>query len=191
MRLVQPVFGKQEVGVSLSVYEITVPVMLHGLSVLDDYLDQAQALDRAAGLAAREALGERLAPDMLSLGEQVSVSCNKVEAHMSKLAKRELPTPVTPAQTYVGLKSRLAETKLFLQRLEPDELAGAQSHTYELTPPIARGWFGGDDYIRHLVIPDFFFHITIVHAILRHLGAPIGKRDYLGNLAQQSGGDYS
>ena len=45
-----------------------------------------------------------------------------------------------------------------------------------------------DDYIRHLVIPDFFFHIATAHAILRHLGAPIGKRDYLGNLSEQSGG---
>jgi hypothetical protein len=54
-----------------------------------------------------------------------------------------------------------------------------------------RGWFGGDDYIRHLVLPDFFFHISIAHAILRHLGAKVGKRDYLGSLSQQSGGDYS
>ena len=54
-----------------------------------------------------------------------------------------------------------------------------------------RGWFGGEDYIRHLVLPDFFFHISIAHAILRHLGEKIGKRDYLGNLTQQSGGDYS
>jgi hypothetical protein len=78
-----------------------------------------------------------------------------------------------------------------LKNVQPDEISGAQSHTYGLTPPIVRGWFGGDDYIRHLVLPDFFFHISIAHAILRHLGAKIGKRDYLGNLTQQSGGDYS
>ena len=51
------------------------------------------------------------------------------------------------------------------------------------------GAIRGLDYIRHLVLPDFFFHISIAHAILRHLGAKIGKRDYLGNLTQQSGGD--
>ena len=33
------------------------------------------------------------------------------------------------------------------------------------------------------VLPDFFFHIAIAHAILRHLGAHVGKRDYLGNLS--------
>jgi hypothetical protein len=35
-----------EVGVSFSVYDITVPVMLHGLNVMDDYLDHARALER-------------------------------------------------------------------------------------------------------------------------------------------------
>jgi uncharacterized protein len=65
------------------------------------------------------------------------------------------------------LKGRLLETRGFLQNVQPDEIAGAQSHTYELTPPIVRGWFGGEDYIRHLVLPDFFFHISIAHAILR------------------------
>jgi hypothetical protein len=54
---------------------------------------------------------------------------------------------------YPALKGRLLETRGFLQNVQPDEIAGAQSHTYELSPPIVRGWFGGDDYIRHLVVP--------------------------------------
>src|SRR5215469_81893 len=135
--------------------------------------------------------GERLAPDMLSFGEQFSVSCNKVEAHMAKLMQHDPPATRNTPMMYPALKRRLVETRGFLQNVQPDEIASAQSHTYALTPPIVRGWFGGEDYIRHLVLPDFFFHISIAHAILRHLGAKIGKRDYLGNLTQQSGGDYS
>lgn len=180
-----------EIGVSFSVYEITVPVMVHGLNVMDDYLDHAQALERTKGSEPGSVLGERLAPDMLTFGEQFSVSCNKVEAHMAKLMQRDVrPRRDTPMM-YPALKGRLLETRGFLQNVQPDEIAGAQSHTYELIPPIVRGWFGGDDYIRHLVLPDFFFHVSIAHAILRRLGAKIGKRDYLGNLIQQSGGDYS
>jgi len=180
-----------EVGVSFSVYDITVPVMLHGLNVMDDYLDHAQALERTKGFEPGGILAERLAPDMLSFGEQFSVSCNKVEAHMAKLMRRDPPAPRITPMMYPALKERLLETRAFLQNVQPDEIAGAQSHTYKLRPPIVRGWFGGDDYIRHLVLPDFFFHISIAHAILRHLRAKIGKRDYLGNLTQQSGGDYS
>src|SRR5215471_5438785 len=43
---VQTTNERMEVGVSFSVYDITVPVMLHGLNVMDDYLDHAQALER-------------------------------------------------------------------------------------------------------------------------------------------------
>ena len=173
---------------SFSVYEITVPAMLHGLSVLEDYLGHAQTLERAGGLTPGVVLQARLASDMLSFGEQSSISCNKVEAHMSKLMQRDPPAPVKPAIMYPALRGRLLETRGFLQAIEPNMLNGAQTHTYDITPTTAHGWYGGDDYIRNLVIPDFFFHISIAHAILRHLGAPVGKRDYLGNLSQRSGG---
>jgi hypothetical protein len=182
---------RMEVGVSLSVYDITVPVMVHGLNVMDDYLDHAQALERAKGFEPGRILGERLAPDMLTFGRQFSVSCNKVDAHMANLMLRDPPAPRTTLMMYPALKGRLLETRGFLQNVQPDEIAGAQSHTYALTPPIVRGYFGGDDYIRHLVLPDFFFHISIAHAILRRVGAKIGKRNYLGNLTQHSGGAYS
>jgi len=180
-----------EFSLSFSVYDITVPVMVHGLNVMDGYLDHAQALERTRGFEPGRILGERLASDMLTFGEQISVSCNKVDAHMAKLMQRSAPALHNTSMMYPALRERLLETRGFLQSVQPDEIAGARSHTYELTPPIVRGGFGGDDYIRHLVLPDFFFHISIAHAILRHLGAKIGKRDYLGSLSQQSGGDYS
>ena len=91
---------------------------------------------------------------MLTFGEQLSVSCNKVDAHMAKLMQRDPPAPRNTPMMYPALKGRFLETRGFLQNVQPDEIAGAQSHAYELTPPIVRGRFGGDDYIRHLVLPD-------------------------------------
>lgn len=135
---------------SFSVYEITVPVMAHGLNVMDNYLDHAKALERSKGFASGRILGERLAPDMLTFGEQFSVSCNKVESHMAKLMQDAPPEPRNIPMVYPALNRRLVETRTFLQNVKPNEIAGAQSHTYELTPPIVRGWFGGADYIRHL-----------------------------------------
>jgi hypothetical protein len=156
-----------EVDVSFSVFDITVPVMVHGLNVMDNYLDHARALERTKGFEPGRILTERLAPDMITFGEQFSVSCNKVDAHMAKLMQRDPPAPRDMPMMYPALKGRLLETRGFLQNVQPDEIAGAQSHTYELIPSIVRGWFGGEDYIRHLVLPDFFFHISIAHAILR------------------------
>src|SRR5262245_44604424 len=125
-----------EVGVSFSVYDITVPVMVHGLNVMDDYLDHAQALERTKGFELGRILGKRLAPDMLTFGEQFSVGCNKVEAHMAKLMQHDPPAPRNTPMMYPALKGRLVKARNFLQNVEPDEIARAQSHTYELTPPI-------------------------------------------------------
>jgi hypothetical protein len=156
--------------------------------VLETYLDQAQNWESKNGLAAGSVLNARLAPDMLTFGQQFTVTCDKVELHVAKLQKVEPPKKGSVEPTYDRIRQRLADVRSALEKVNPETLETAQSHTYELMPPVAQGWFGGSDYIRHLVLPDFFFHIAIAHAILRNLGAPVGKRDYLGHLTPESGG---
>jgi hypothetical protein len=50
------------------------------------------------------------------------------------------------------------------------------------------GWLCANDYVLQLVVPDFLFHVAMAHAILRHLGSSIGKRDYLGQLSMRANG---
>ena len=38
----------------------------------------------------------------------------------------------------------------------------------------------GDDYMLKFAIPNFFFHVTTTHDILRNQGVAVGKADYLG-----------
>jgi hypothetical protein len=173
---------------SLSAYQISIPVMEHGLAVLGDYVGRVPPLAVSLGLSEDAVLGARLAPDMLSFAEQVTVLCNKVERHAARLAQRDPPSPAQVGAGVAGLKARLAQATLYLEALPEEALRGAEVHTYELSDPLVRGWFGGTEYLLELVLPDFFFHVATAHAILRHLGAPIGKRDYLGRLGLQSGG---
>jgi hypothetical protein len=64
---------------------------------------------------------------MVTFGEQFSVSCNKVDAHMAKLMQRDRPAPRNIPMMYPALKGRLLETRGFLQNVQPDEIAGVQS----------------------------------------------------------------
>ena len=50
-----------EVGVSFSVYDITVPVMVLGLNVMDDHLDHVQALEETRERLALERVPDRVA----------------------------------------------------------------------------------------------------------------------------------
>jgi len=36
--------------------------------------------------------------------------------------------------------------------------------------------------MQHFAMPNFYFHCTTTHAILRQCGAEIGKRDFIGGL---------
>src|SRR5205814_1392679 len=42
----------------------------------------------------------------------------------------------------------------------------------------------GELYLKHFVLPNFFFHVTTTYALLRHNGVDLGKSDYLGALKQ-------
>ena len=38
----------------------------------------------------------------------------------------------------------------------------------------------GQEFLIQHVIPNFYFHVTMAYALLRHQGVSLGKRDYLG-----------
>ena len=40
--------------------------------------------------------------------------------------------------------------------------------------------FNGLAYLRHFVLPNFYFHVTATYLILRHNGVELGKMDFLG-----------
>ena len=40
--------------------------------------------------------------------------------------------------------------------------------------------FNGEDYLKHFVLPNLYFHLTTTYALLRHAGVELGKKDFLG-----------
>jgi len=40
----------------------------------------------------------------------------------------------------------------------------------------------GAEYVADFLLPNFYFHLVTSHAILRSVGAPLGKRDYMLHL---------
>jgi hypothetical protein len=40
----------------------------------------------------------------------------------------------------------------------------------------------GGDYVNEFLMPNFYFHLVTAYDILRMVGVPIGKRDYMLHL---------
>jgi hypothetical protein len=89
----------------LLVYEIIVPPMIHGLGVMDDYIYHAERL--AAGEAGTCFPHRRRPPgaEHGSLRRANAVLCNKVHAHVAKLARPDVSVPVMVVATAAALKA--------------------------------------------------------------------------------------
>ena len=65
-------------------------------------------------------------------------------------------------------------------RLPHDSVEPAHFDSLGEAPIVTpRGTARREAYLRDFALPNFFFHLATVHAILRHNGVPLGKLDYL------------
>ncbi|MBC7707253.1 MAG: DUF1993 domain-containing protein, partial [Rhodoferax sp.] len=82
--------------------------------------------------------------------------------------------------TIAELKARIQKTIDYLQSVPADKLDGTEAT--EITFPAGRDTtrtMPGEAYLKHVMLPNVFFHVSMAYAILRHNGVDAGKKDYL------------
>jgi hypothetical protein len=163
-----------------SMSQASLPVFEIGLAALSANLDKAEAYAGAKKFDPAVLLQWRLAPDMFPLVRQVQVSADQAKNGSARLAGVEPPAYEDNETTIAQLKARIAKTIAFLKTLDPKQIDASADR--EITFPLgpAKGHMKGADYLNHFVLPNFYFHITAAHAIMRNCGVEIGKRDFLG-----------
>ena len=86
-----------------------------------------------------------------------------------------------PGGFFDELKARVAKTLAFIGGLDAAAFAGSEPREIVLRPGTPKErTLDGQSYLLHYGLPQFFFHVTTVYALLRHNGVEIGKRDYMG-----------
>ena len=166
---------------SLSMYDVTIPVLIRGLGILTEYLDRAAAFAAETKTDPQVLVNSRLAPDMLTLAGQVQRASDTSKGAIPRLTDLQAPSFADTEVTLEDLKKRVAATVAFLKTVTPTHLEGAQTRKIELK--ILNAVMTGDTFVLQFLLPNFFFHIATAHDILRHNGVKIGKRDYLGQLS--------
>jgi hypothetical protein len=71
---------------------------------------------------------------------------------------------------------------MYLKSIDAKQLDGSDTRTVTVKFKDAQPSFSGVDYLLGFGLPNFYFHVVTAYDILRHLGVPIGKMDYLGLL---------
>ncbi|HET7346587.1 MAG TPA: DUF1993 domain-containing protein [Acidobacteriaceae bacterium] len=165
-------------------YDYTVPSLLRGLDVLRSYLGKMQEAIDEGRFTEKELLQARLAKDMLPLGRQFQIASANAKNGPARLTGQAAPWFKDDERTLADHRRRMERTTEYLLTLSPEDFKN--SHTVMVDQSFRRvgTTMSGGDYLRALVLPNFYFHVAVAHAILRHKGLRLGKSDYLGVLPE-------
>ncbi len=167
---------------SISMHSASVPVFNRMLGNLVKWLDKAEAHATAKKFEPGVFLASRLAPDMLPFGRQIQIACDSCKFGIARLAGVDAPKFEDNETNFAELRERIRKTLDFIQSVPAAQIDGTE--TKDVVVPRRDGsiTLKGEFYLKHFVLPNFFFHVTTAYALLRHNGVDLGKSDYLGAL---------
>jgi hypothetical protein len=167
-------------SMAFTIYDASVPPLIYMLENLGHVLSMGETHARESGTAPTAYLEARLAPDMFNLVKQVQVATDMAKGCGARLAGAEIPKYEDTESSFADLQARLTKTIAFLKGLDRAAFAGAEDKAVTLKFPNAEFHFNGRDYLNNFAMPNVYFHITTVYAILRNKGVPLGKSDFFG-----------
>ncbi len=166
---------------SVSMYQISVPVLVHKLGNLLVILNKAQTFEQEQDLKPDILPSYRLAATMYAFPAQVRIATDVAKGCVKRLGSIDVPTFEDNETTLSELVERVQKTIDVLKVVKPEQIDGTEDKDIELSFPNGPSFqFKGLAYVNHFVLPNFYFHMTTAYNILRHAGVPLGKADYLG-----------
>jgi hypothetical protein len=165
---------------SLSLYDISVPVFIRAFGNLTEILRKAEGFADEKGMAHKELLEARLIEDMYPLPAQVQRASDTAKFVPVRVAQLENVPMADDEVTFADLHARIEKTMNFLKSVDPASMEGRDEAEVVLKTRTSSTTFTARSYVLGFAIPNFYFHVTTAYAILRHKGVPIGKMDYIG-----------
>jgi hypothetical protein len=154
----------------------TLARMLRNLSAI---LTKAEQHAKAKGFEPAVLLNARLAPDMFALTRQVQIATDHAKGCVARLAGHP-PEAIEDTETSLPeLQARIAKVIAIVESYTEADLEGSESREISVKIPNSELKFSGIDYVNTWALPNFYFHVTMAYAILRHNGVELGKKEFL------------
>src|SRR5213083_2627747 len=99
---------------TLSLYDLSVPVVTHFLNGFSRIIDKAEAHCAAKKIDPEVLLTDRLYPDMFPFTRQIQVACDFAKGMTARLAGVEVPSYPDEEKSFAELKARIAKTLAFV-----------------------------------------------------------------------------
>jgi hypothetical protein len=95
------------------------------------------------------------------------------------------PDQTLPPDGLSALKSRISETIVAMQAIDPSEVDGFLGRDVRFAFGTRHIDFTAENFLLSFSQPNFYFHAATTYDILRWKGVPIGKRDFMGMVRKQ------
>ena len=167
---------------SVSLYDASVGTFLQILGATQRVLAKSRAYFEKEGVALDEVVGSRLIDDMLPLGFQIVSIVHHSQGAIQGVENGVFwVTPLDSAdQPYPALEDLVARTRNALLDYSHETVNGLAGRHLEFRYGDKAVPFKAEAFLLTFSLPNFYFHATTAYDLLRMLGAPIGKRDFLG-----------
>jgi uncharacterized protein len=166
----------------VSIHTLAVEQVTHTLKQLLGLLDKGVAYAEQKKFDASVLVNARLAPDMHPLSKQIQIISDTAKFGVARLSGIDAPKFEDNEKTIDELKARIRKTLDFVQSASASAFEGGEDRDVKIALPNRTLEMNGLTYLRGWLLPNFFFHVSMVYAILRHNGVDVGKRDFLGDL---------
>jgi hypothetical protein len=167
---------------SITMHSASVPIFVRMHGNMTDWLDKAEAHAQAKKFEPAVYLTSRLAPDMLPFTKQIQIACDAVKFGIARLAGVDAPKFEDNETSLADLRARIRKTIDFVESVPASKIDGSESRDVVVPRRDGSMTLKGEVYLKHFALPNFFFHVTTVYALLRHNGVELGKADYLGSM---------
>jgi len=141
-------------------------------------LDKGLAFAAEQGVSEAEMLDWRLAEDMHPLRFQLMVVANFTRTWPARVAGLPVPDLIESTIDVAGFRAAIADAKAYLAALTPDQFAGRDDApiTFKLGEAM-EPTLPAERWLSVFATTNVYFHLSMVYAILRMKGVPIGKID--------------
>lgn len=168
---------------SISFYDASVGAYQQVLGSVAGVMDKGAAFAAENDVDLQEIVGTKLRDDMMPFHFQVVSVCHHSWGALQGMRDgRFSPPSFELDKSYVELQALVGEAREGVASMSENEVADLADKSMVFVIGDREMPFTNQNFLLSFSLPNFYFHATTTYDILRMLGTPLGKMDFLGQM---------
>ena len=168
---------------SISFYDASVGTYSRVLDSVAAILDKGAAFASDTGLNPQDIVETRLREDMMPFHFQIVSVCHHSLGALKGMRDGRFSTPSFDLdKDYQGLQAMIGEAQAGVASFSEADVAEFAEKSMVFAVGERELPFTNENFLLSFSLPNFYFHATTTYDILRMLGMPLSKIDFLGRM---------